>query len=217
MRPKRIGIISRNDKGTTQNKNSKMSSTKHCDLCNKDIAKSHWSRHIKIKAHIGDTSNSPTVHHCNICNLDFRDANSIYQHRQTQTHSLKQALKVLMDKEAEKEKVEDPVKSSPKRTEPVVEKKEDIKQEMTRFTRKEMIEICKGHLPEGIIAGDNSRIGVQLTDEIYRSMRQFPQVSDNDPAFIEVMFKYKPKGKNAIYTLFAEYRQDTKWSWLEFD
>ena len=83
------------------------------------------------------------------------------------------------------------------------------------LSRRHILNAVRPHLPiEPVITGDNSRVAQQINDQIYRVIRQFPALN-NEPAFIEVMFRYQPESRSVVYTVFAEYHEGCGWVWSE--
>jgi len=69
-----------------------------CDICNKEISKSNWSKHIKTKKHINNNETYEVENriqkHCGICNILLSE-NEFYQHLKSNLH--KRNTKLIKD------------------------------------------------------------------------------------------------------------------------
>jgi predicted nucleic acid-binding Zn-ribbon protein len=45
-----------------------MTEKRKCDICNLDVSKTNWSKHIKTKKHLGVVQARPK--HCGVCHAD---------------------------------------------------------------------------------------------------------------------------------------------------
>ena len=67
----------------------KRNNRKRCDICNKEISKSNWSKHIKTKKHINNNETyeieNQIQKHSGICNI-LVSKNEFYQHLKSDLH-----------------------------------------------------------------------------------------------------------------------------------
>ncbi len=91
---------------------NQMNLNKHCDICNVEISKTNWSKHIKTKKHLEGIRDSAQrevisdeevqIKHCGICNVDIPE-NEWINHLKSPSHKRKTKLikNILEDKEKE--------------------------------------------------------------------------------------------------------------------
>ena len=219
-----------------------MSDPKTCGICESVVTKQHWARHLKTKKHkeveeklrtgvqqgktkereqekewIKEKEERDKKSYERFCEMIDRVDKELEEEERTTTTvpvytkmPVKEAVQALLNR---KKEPETPPKTE-KRIENPPENKPTITQEMP-LSRRHILNAVRPHLPiEPVVAGDNSRVAQQINDQIYRVIRQFPALN-NEPAFIEVMFRYQPESRSVVYTVFAEYHEGCGWVWSE--
>ena len=169
-----------------------MSDPKTCGICESVVTKQHWARHLKTKKHKEAEEKLRTPE-------EQKQKETITRPPST----VKDAINAILNRPKTEKRIENPLENKP-----------TITQEMP-LSRRHILNAVRPHLPiEPVVAGDNSRVAQQINDQIYRVIRQFPALN-NEPAFIEVMFRYQPESRSVVYTVFAEYHEGCGWVWSE--